>query len=327
MLVCDKCGAGITEGSKFCPQCGDAVTDADRITAPKKQSNVARVEILFGYSSSPNYQKAVNICKNIPTYETESEGKQATHKVSLPITEIELIINLFDLVGNWKSSQMLINGHSSTKKQLTYYGVGCFRSRQKAYKPEQYCFGEKEFEANIWGCKRLNMPIYEWGGGWLEYGKFDNSGIWHFDKKRIRHELEIAIKENELCPVLEPQKIFNTLEKIPDTINPKRDKKWAYRTSYEEVKGNYKEVAVGIKPLLNKVNFYVLGDYKPTWESESHDSEIENNVKSIELNTHEPTEKIVYAKHSSQETKSSSKGGLKILSVIVVLIILYFVFR
>ena len=58
--------------------------------------------------------------------------------------------------------------------------------------------GEKEFEANIWGCKRLNMPVNEWGGGWLDYGSFDKSGVWHFDKDRIRHELAISLKENEL---------------------------------------------------------------------------------------------------------------------------------
>lgn len=322
MLVCDKCGAGITEGSKFCPQCGDPVTEADRVTAPAPQSHVANVEILFGYSSSPNYQKAVDICKNIPSYSADADDKQAKHKITLPITEVELLINLYDLVGNWKTSQMLINGHASTKKQLTYYGVGCFRNRQKAYRPEQYCFGEREYEANIWGCKRLNMPINEWGGGWLDYGKFDNSGIWHFDKNRIKHELEIAIKENELCPVLNPKKVFDTLDKIPDTINPKRDKKWAYRTSYEEVKGDYKEVAVGIKPVLNKMKFYVLGDYKPTWEVERQESRTNDNVIKIELNVDESTKKKAGPKQSKQ-----TKGGLKILWIIIGLIILYFIFR
>lgn len=64
------------------------------------------------------------------------------------------------------------------------------------------CFGEHEHEANIWGCKRLGMPLTRWGGGWLEYGWFDKNGVWHFDKARIRHELEVRIHENRLCPVL-----------------------------------------------------------------------------------------------------------------------------
>jgi hypothetical protein len=86
MLICDKCGAGINEGSKFCPQCGDPVTDADRVTVPVAESQVANVEISFGESSSANFTKAVEICKNIPSYSVTGEGKQAQHKLSLPIT-------------------------------------------------------------------------------------------------------------------------------------------------------------------------------------------------------------------------------------------------
>lgn len=164
MLVCNKCSAGINERSKFCPQCGDPVTDEDRVTIPITESQIANVKISFGQSSSPSFNKAVEICKNIPSYSVIGEGKQSQHNLTLPITEVDLIVNLYDLVGSWKSSQMLINGHAATKKDLTYYGVGCYRIRQKAYNPKQFCFGEKEYEANIWGCKRLNMPIYEWGG-------------------------------------------------------------------------------------------------------------------------------------------------------------------
>ena len=269
MLECDKCGGGINEGSKFCPQCGDPVTEADRVSTPATESKIANVGLSFGYSSSANYGKAVEICKNIPSYSVEGEEKNLKHKVTLPITEVDLIANLFDLVGSWKSSKMLINGHVATKKDLTYYGVGCYRNRQKAYNPKQYCFGEREFEANIWGCKRLNMPVNEWGGGWLDYGKFDDQGVWYFDKDRIKHELEIKLKENDLCPVLDRKKVLETLENLPDSINPKKDKNWKYKTSYEDVSGDFKEVAVGIRPVLNKVNRYIIGSFKPAWESSS----------------------------------------------------------
>ncbi len=271
MPICDKCSAGILEGANFCPQCGDSVTEEDFKSVPALENQIMMAEVTFGYSSSPNYQKALGICQNIPSYQVYGEDKQRQHKITIPVTEIELLINLYDLVGSWKSSQMLINGHSSTKKQLTYYGLGCFKNRQKAYKPEQYCFGEKDYEANIWGCKKLNMPIYEWGGGWLEYGHIDKSGIWHFDKNRIRHELDLAIKENEFCPVLNRKKIMETLEALPDTVDPRKNKNWQYRTEY-------KEVCVGIKPVLKKANFYVLGDFKPAWESDGNSSSTNINI-------------------------------------------------
>ncbi|WP_028765660.1 zinc ribbon domain-containing protein [Shewanella fidelis] len=316
MLVCDKCSAGINEGSKFCPQCGDPVTEADRVTIPVVDGKVANVEISFGNSSSQNFNKAIEICQNIPSYVVSGEGKLSQYKISLPITEVELIIKVFELVGSWKSSQMLINGHSATKKDLTYYGVGCYRNRQKAYKPEQYCFGEREYDANIWGCKRLGMPVYEWGGGWLEFGKFDNSGVWHFDKNRIKHELEIALKENELCPALDRNSVLETLDKLPNSVNPKKDSNWQYRTNYEEVDGEYKEVAVGVKPVIRKINKYILGGFNPVWESEQQlEKESSSHEIEVKLRTHESCQSKVNTK------SSSSKIVWAVIIVIIILIL------
>ena len=290
MLICDKCKAGIVDGAKFCPQCGDPVTSADKVNVLVKELSVANVKIIFGQSSSSNYSKAVAICENIPSHKTIKENKQIQHIVDLPITEVDLLVNLYDLVSSWKSSQMLINGHVATKKELTYYGVGCFRNRQKSFKPEQYCFGEKDYEANIWGCKRLNMPINEWGGGWLDYGQFDNSGLWHLDKPRIKHSIELGLKENELCPVLDRKRILETVDQLPNVIDPNNDENWQYRTTFEEVKGEYKEVAVGIRPVIKKVNRYVIGSYKPYWESTVHQNTSQNNqsVKSYADNLNHP---------------------------------------
>ncbi|MBB3059283.1 zinc ribbon domain-containing protein [Microbulbifer rhizosphaerae] len=324
MLVCDKCGAGINEGSKFCPQCGDPVTEADRVTVPVAESQIANVEISFGESSSANFTKAVQICKNIPSYSVTGEGKQAQHKISLPITEVDLIINLYELVGSWKSSQMLINRHAATKKDLTYYGVGCYRNRQKSYKPEQFCFGEKEYEANIWGCKRLNMPINEWGGDWLDYGEFDKSGAWHFDKDRIKHELELTLKENELCPILDRKRVLETLEKLPDSINPKSDRNWQYRTSYEEVNGDYKEVAVGVKPVIKKINIYVVGGFKPIWDIESAGNHSGNErVMKVNLQLDDETPK----QKRSSKTKKKSGSLSSVWWIVAGIVVLYLLFK
>ena len=101
------------------------------------------------------------------------------------------------------------------------------------------------------------MPINELGGGWLDYGAFDQSGVWHFDKDRVRHELELTLKENELCPVLDRKRVLQTLDKLPNSINPKIDNNWQYRTSYEEVNGDYKEVAVGVTAFSISIDYFI----------------------------------------------------------------------
>ncbi len=271
MLQCDKCSGQILEGSIYCPHCGDPVTEGDQPIVGISQTSVLQVEITFGRSSSANYDRAIQICRNIPNYSEVGEGSSIIHSVTLPITEVDLLIKLYELVGSWKSSRMLINGQQETKSALVYHGVGCYRNRQRAYNKEQYCYGEKSNDFNIWGCVRLQMPINEWGAGWLDFGSMDKNGVWHFDKDRIRHNLELQIHGNELCPVMDKQRIFETLEHLPDCIDPKSDSRWAYRTEYQEIKGEYKEVAVGIKPVMSKASAYIMGDYKPDWKDERND--------------------------------------------------------
>ena len=268
MLTCDKCSGQIPAEAKFCPHCGDPVTEADRAGGVILSDRPAEVEISFSRSSSAQYPRAVEICQKLPTYREQGSGPSLSHRVSLPVTETELIINLWELVGNWKASRLLVDGQPASKSTLVYGGVGCYRSRQKAFQPEQYCFGENVQEFNFWGCKRLGMPVTPWGAPWLDHGQMDKSGVWHFDKPRIRHDLEAALHENRLCPVLERRRALETLEKLPDTVNPKVDSRWAYVTDVQEIRGEYREVAVGIKPVLKEAAGYVLGSFRPDWKAD-----------------------------------------------------------
>jgi hypothetical protein len=326
VLTCDKCGGLINEESKFCPHCGDPVTEADTPVTAVVSSNVAQVELSFGKSTSASYEQAVKIASNIPSYETSGEGKALLHTVVLPMTEVELIINLWELVGSWKSSRMLINGQPVTKKTLVYKCVGCFRERLKSYNKEQYCYGEHHYDLNIWGCKQLQMPLNHWGGGWLEYGSMTKSGVWVFDKKRIKHELEHQLHENSLCPVLDPAKVLQTLDSLPDRIDPKKDADWEYDTRYEKVKGAYKDVAVGVKPVVKRVTRYVLGDYRPTWDFEDEVEEYssasagaEYEVKLVDSGGGEPR---VHKKKSGKKWSGYRKFGCAILAIFVIIVVL-----
>ena len=266
MLTCDKCNGQITEDSGLCPHCGDPVTEADHPSAESVGKTVAVVELSFGRSSSPNYGQAMLICHNIPFYTESGEGKQLRHTVLLPITEIELILNLHRLVGGWKSSRMLINGQPAQRSDLVYRSVGCYRSRLKAADRDLYCFGKEADEANLWGCKRLGSPALAWGGGWLGHGHFDSEGVWHFDKDKIARELKAEIEENRVCPALDPQRVMDTLDRIPDTVDPNSDPNWACTTSYEETDDeDDEEVATGVRPVLTAAASYVAGDYQPEW--------------------------------------------------------------
>ena len=323
MLECNVCHGKIFGSAKFCPQCGDPVTADDRPVSDVSETQAAVVEISFGKSSSPNYSRAIDICSRIPTYRATSEsgGRNA---VTLPITEVELLINLYDLVGGWKSSRMLINGQPAGKSALVYKGAGCFRECQLSHNPEQYCFGEREYEFNIWGCKRLGMPLTDWGGGWLDYGSFDSAGVWHLQKDRILHDLELAMREYDLCPWLNRKRVLETLAGLPNSIDPRKDARWEYRTEYRDVNGDYRHVAVGIRPVLRQASTYVVGSFRPEWKpTESHGSE-GSSTDHVSV----PTPESVGGSSGQQSetgARSSCLGTLLVLALALVVVVTVFV--
>lgn len=319
MLICDKCQTSISAGAKFCGQCGDPVTEADQPRSAVAVTGVKSAKITFGTSTSPSFERALLLCSKVPTYETSGEGKSLQHSVTLPLTEVDLITSLFDLVGSWKSSRMTINGVPATKKDLTYGCLGCYKNRQRSYKPENYCHGESAYDANIWGCKRLGMPINEWGGGWLEYGAFNSAGIWHFDKKRIRHDLQNGVSENENCPAFDKAQVLETLDRLPDTIDPKTDSRWTYKTSYEETNGDYKEVATGIRPILSKANYYVLNSHKPAWESS------EQSTEAAAASTFSQRANDQHGAPSGKVSAGTSRGKLIAIAIVAFLLLLWLI--
>lgn len=264
-LICDKCSAKIPVSAKFCPNCGDPVTDADRVSSVRRHNHVPQIRITFGYSTSRSYDTAVEICSRVPSFTTDGEDRDAEHRLTLDATDVELAVRIWDLVGGWKSASMTIDGEQISKKDLVYNGLGCFQKQQTSPRPQQYCYGLREYEFNVFGCHRLGMPLVQWAD-WLQYGKFDDRGVWHFDKARIKRELEIKLNENRFCPLLSKNQVLQTLDKIPDSLNPKTDSNWEYvtRREYGNDYRSFKDVAVGIRPIRERaVNTYVVREQKP----------------------------------------------------------------
>ena len=126
-----------------------------------------------------------------------------------------------------------------------------------------------------------------------------------------------------MCPVLNRKQVLETLDKLPNSINPKKDNNWQYRTNYEEVNGDYKKVAVGVKPVIKKINRYVVGGFKPSWEIEEseHHSSNEHVIK-VNLQLEDETKKQRRASRSKKKSSSSA-----IWWIVGVIAVLYFLFK
>lgn len=69
--------------------------------------------------------------------------------------------------------------------------------------------------------------VHTYNSPWWSFGYFDKKGIWHIDKTAIKQRLEEhAFPYNNICPVFNMDKVYEELEKLPNTIDPQKEKRF-----------------------------------------------------------------------------------------------------
>ncbi|QTL99878.1 zinc-ribbon domain-containing protein [Iocasia frigidifontis] len=292
IIYCPECGNEVNENDKFCSKCGKPIIAKDKLNEKTTNDENKSITIKFRYSSSRNYKRAIDIASNFDSYSTEGKDKDIEHSVTIPLTEINYIFNLMDLISNWKTAEFYLDGKAVSKSDI-YRPLNCYKEKVESYDQQRYCFGEEDYNMNFWGCKKLNMPFnrYSAQSGWLSYGQFNDSNEWVFNKDKIYHELMKNIKEYEICPALNVENVKEKFKKFPQKINPTKNENWGYITNYKEVNGQFREVATGIYPKLENDNFIFMDNV-----------EINNNYSNI-------NEEIYADNITKEKTAKSNKEG------------------
>lgn len=186
------------------------------------------ISISFGESPSKNYPQAVALAKSAPQYIENVVDNKILHQAVFSDEPSEYLqfIKLYELVSNWKSCYVIINGVMVDRKivgNLNY----CYGDKCRSGKSD-FCYGASEYTSNPFGCHRAQMHAYN--DPWYSYGIMDTKGIFHVDKDAIKKELVSRLAPYKLCPALDMDVVLSNVDKLPNTINPKVDKDWEYTT-------------------------------------------------------------------------------------------------
>lgn len=237
---CTNCGHQNASSAKFCQECGLSLQtnrfgQTEIPKAPLLEEDpipTSGITIEFGYSSSTNFDFAVQAAEVFPSFRTFGEGKKALYRINFDQSEIVSTIELVKFARGWKSSRIYVNGEKTTWDAV-YSFLWCYERRCASFKPDLYCFGyENEYDLNIWGCTQARMPFRE-HANWVEWGQWlDNNGNWQFDKERIRHELQKELFPYRFCPAIQLDLVEDALTAFPEKVNPRKNKNWKFVESW-----------------------------------------------------------------------------------------------
>ena len=251
------------------------------------------VEVRFGKSSSSNYDKAIRICKIFKDYKLIKDG-YTLNSITLDHEEIvrnnKDIERLWEIVGNWKSSELLINDETTDMDDIKgmFEVFNCSRKFNKAIVQDEYCYkGLWVGGENIWGCNFLdtinsNIPERSYyynrykNSYWFKYGEFVSEDKWKFDKAKIREIIlrEVEYKKIDLCNHFSANRIEDGLNSLPDFIELSEEGDWEIEYS-EQIDGSsiVKEKS-GIHPKFAESSHSVLDvDFGINMEGKEDDEE------------------------------------------------------
>jgi hypothetical protein len=99
------------------------------ILYPSTKAREFKITLVFGYKMTPDYVQAVDLAKRNPTYKEEGSGEWVRHSATYTPDEVEELFNLFNLVHEWESTEVLVNhkripyGHQLWLPLMWFYRV------------------------------------------------------------------------------------------------------------------------------------------------------------------------------------------------------------
>lgn len=185
------------------------------------------ISISFGESKSQSFAQAVALAQMAPQFIINNvEGKKLYQAIySDKPSEYLQFIKLYELVSNWKSCFVVLNGKIMDRKiigKLNY----CYGDKCRSGKSD-FCYGASEMTENPFGCHRLQISSYN--NPWTSFGQYDTSGVFHIDKIAIKNRIMDYSTPYLDCPCFSMDKVLEALDKLPNKINKTNN----YNSSYD----------------------------------------------------------------------------------------------
>jgi uncharacterized tellurite resistance protein B-like protein len=238
-VKCKNCKMDIPSSAIFCPGCGSAIEcEKEGGTRIEFEYPSQGISIEFVESTSANFDIVLSKARTAPDFQECIRSNKRWFLATWPRMRILDVANLAEAFKGIRNRKAYLDGAEISWDDIFRF-LWCMQERQSAYNPSLYCFGGDDKRLNLWGCRQIGMDWTEWAR-WFSYGKFRKKDTFVFDKKRIRHELEIKKHQYRFCPFLRGQLIDSVFYLLPDEVCVSDRSGWKYKQSYDDVPDSIK---------------------------------------------------------------------------------------
>ena len=79
------------------------------ILYPSDRAKEFKITLVFGYKTSPDYAKAVDLAKRNPAYTEVGSDEWIRHSATFAPAQVDELFALFSLVHEWERTEVLVN--------------------------------------------------------------------------------------------------------------------------------------------------------------------------------------------------------------------------
>lgn len=238
---CKNCNQKIQSDVNFCPNCGSDLSSKKLNTNEiKLDLNIPNTGITleFCVSTAATFSESLKLANINPTFQECIRSDKKWYCVSYQEDQMREVLKIVDNLKGIRNRKVYYKGQIIQWDEMFHF-LWCFQQQEKAYRPNEYCFGLDEKRLNIWGCKQSNLDWVEWSD-WFTYGKFRDKQIFVFDKKRIIHELKTNLYRIRFCPNFRSKYVETMLSIFPDEVKVSDNGLWLYKENYQQTPGSIK---------------------------------------------------------------------------------------
>ncbi|HOC93958.1 MAG TPA: AAA family ATPase [bacterium] len=203
------------------------------------------IGVAFPHSSSANFAVALRRAKTLALFgnlesETDDKGRQARFTLTIDSAIVENAVkieNLVRVVSKWRCTELSINGEPVSLFEFDSFLEEisnlrrCLRRHggRQAHSGGLMCVTDSPL-----GCRRLRIEpnqkflkfLNHSDMPWFAVGAFDGKTV-RIDKQALRAQVNNTKNERlELCPLFDRDVVIRHIEKLPDALDPSKDKRW-----------------------------------------------------------------------------------------------------